>query len=360
MGFSAAIWTRWLLLTLMAVATVCSAEIQEKARQPGQPIIFSAPVNDTVSSNMPSLAVKPPPPGNLADTVKSPIFHLDAVLPAEPLPEPQQPRVSPEEAKRMKRQQEERDNWSLLTPEQILGLPTQEKVLGVQDRDRSGDGKEESVVVQYYERQQRLRARTNNYDYSYDYGYDYGPTNGLPKGNVYGSRESSMGSDRWPRAGARQDSPTLLSQLLARTQSSRTDADSAQNDGWSRPFNLPAAPPGQTPEQKVAMEQFQQLLKPRAAPGDSTKASGPGNSIFPAASTASGLTPQIAPAVTTIGGSYPPLNNGLNMPVGLVPLSGISGPNNPSLPTLAPAWTPAPPPWQSTGPQLGVMPSRKF
>ena len=351
--------TRFLLLAGMAAAPACFADLSDDAKKPGQPILFSSPDHDTISSNIPTLSAKPPPPANLADVVKSPIFHLDAGLPVAPPPDVQQHRVSPEESKRMKRKHDEQENWSLLTPEEILGLPTQEEIMGVHDHDAAGQTKEESVVLQYYERQQRLRSRTNNYDSNHDYGYDYGPTNGSSQWSVSGNRETPMDSNRWPSTGTRQERPTLLSQLLARAPSDRGDSSSDQDDGGSRPFNLPAQPRGPTPEQKHAMEQFQQLLNPHAPPADAARDSVFGSPLFPAPPTASKPSPQ--PLVATpIGASYSPLSTGLTMPAGLVPLSGLQGANNSSLPTLAPAWTPAPPPWMSTAPQLGVMPPRKF
>jgi hypothetical protein len=361
MGFDRANLMRWLLLVGMAAASacLCSAQPQDAAQKPGQPILFSSPDNDNVSSNMPSLTPKPLESENLANVVKSPIINLQAALPVAPPPDIQQPRVSPEESKRMKRQQEERDNWSLLTPEQILGLPTKEKVLGVTDQDAAGQPKDESVVVQYYERQQRLRSRTNNYDYRYDSGYDNGPTNGSPQWDISGNRESPMDSNHWPGTGNQQEYSSLLSQFLARTTTNRANSASAEDGGWFGPFNLPARPTGPTPEQKIAMEQFQQLLKPHEPPGGETTVSAPGTTLFSAPPAASSST--LGPlAVTPIGASYTPLGTGLTMPTALAPLSSVPGPNYSLLPALAPAWTPSPPPWQSTAPQLGVMPPRKF
>ena len=354
MGFNLANLTR-LLLTTVAAVLACSGAAQDAAPKPGQPILFSSPDNDTISSNMPSLAAKPPGAESLADTVKSPTINLDAALPAVPLPQPQQPHISPEQSRRMKRLLEERENWSLLTPEEILGLPTREKILGIPDDGGAGQSKDESVVVQYYERQERLRNRTNNYDYH----YDFDPTNGAPHWDFAGNRELQMNPDTWPPAGAGPQRSTVLAQLLARSPSERTDSNPDQEHGWSRPFNLPVPPPAPTPEQQVAMEQFQQLLKLHAPPGGVTKTSPSGNRIFSASSTAFGSAPG-QPAVTPIGASYTPLSSGLSAPASFSPIPGLPGLNNPALLTTPPAWTPSPPPWESTTPQLGVMPPRKF
>ena len=80
-------------------------------------------------------------------------------------------------------------------------------------------------------------------------------------------------------------------------------------------------------------------------------------SRYPPASTA----PAVAqPAAIPMGASYTPLSSGIAMPAGVAPLPGLLGPTNVVAPPLAPEWTPPPPPWVSSGPQLGVIPQRKF
>jgi hypothetical protein len=41
-------------------------------------------------------------------------------------------------------------------------------------------------------------------------------------------------------------------------------------------------------------------------------------------------------------------------------LPGLLGPTNTAPPMVAPEWKPQAPPWQSSAPQLGAIPQRKF
>ena len=78
------------------------------------------------------------------------------------LPAPLPPAISPGQARQMQQLLDEQKNWALLTPEQILGPPTREKILGIADRDAFGQPKNETGMMQYLERQEQLRARTND------------------------------------------------------------------------------------------------------------------------------------------------------------------------------------------------------
>src|ERR1017187_6620187 len=161
MGFSFANLTRWLLPAGMALAVAYAAQAQHAGGRPGQAILFSSADDDDVSSNMPSLAAKPPGMLDFANAIQSPAANSGAASQVEPPPEPQMPAISPAQAQRMQRLRDERRNWALLTPEEILGLPAKEKIPGVQNLDAFGQPKNESVVMQYYERQEQSRSRTN-------------------------------------------------------------------------------------------------------------------------------------------------------------------------------------------------------
>ena len=351
MGFSFANLTRWLLIAGVTLAAAYAAQAQHAGRRPGQAIIFSSADDDDVSSNMPSLAAKPPGMLDFANTVQSPVLKFGAASETEPQPGPQTPAISPAQAQRMQRLLDERKNWALLTPEEILGLPTQGKIPGVPDRDAFGQPKNKTVVAQYYERQEQLRARTNN--------DNYGAPDSAPRWDFSGSRELPMNPNIWTPAGSRPGNSALMNQLLNGTPDSRPAPAQAPERGWSKSFNLPAPPPGPTPEQQAAMEQFRQLLQPHSLPGGIAKAPALGRPIFSSPST----TPNPAPgqsAVIPIGASFTPLSSGIAMPAGVTPLPGLLGQNNTALPMLAPEWKPQAPPWMSSAPQPGAIPQRKF
>jgi hypothetical protein len=246
----------------------------------------------------------------------------------------------------MQRQLDERKNWALLTPEQILGLPTQAKILGIQDRDAFGRPKNESVVAQYYERQEMSRIRTNNDNYA---------AAAAPQWGILGGQEPQLNPNIWATAGGRPGNSAFLNQFLNGTPDNRDAAAQAPQSGWSKSFNLPAPPPKTTPEQEAAMAQFQQLLQPRSPLG-AAKNPASGSPLFsPSMAPASGPS-----AVIPIGASFTPLSSGIAMPAGPTPLPGLLGPTNAAASLFAPAWKPQQPPWMSSAPQLGVIPQRKF
>ena len=152
MGSSFANLTLRLLFAGAALAVVCPAEAQHAGRRPGEAILFSSPDGDDVSSNMPSLAAKPPEMLDFENAIQSPGPKLGGAsgngAPAAP-----RPPISPAQVQAMQRQLDERKNWALLTPEQILGLPTQEKILGIRTAS-IWTAKKQSVVAQYYGRQE--------------------------------------------------------------------------------------------------------------------------------------------------------------------------------------------------------------
>ncbi len=346
MGSSFANLTLRLLFAGAALAVVCPAEAQHAGRRPGEAILFSSPDGDDVSSNMPSLAAKPPEMLDFENAIQSPGPNLGGAsgngAPAAP-----RPPISPAQVQAMQRQLDERKNWALLTPEQILGLPTQEKILGIQDRDAFGRPKNESVVAQYYERQEMSRTRTNNDNYA--------AAEPAPQWGILGGQSPQMGPNIWTPAGSRPGNSAFLNQFLNGTPDSRDAAAQAPQSGWSKSFNLPA-PPKATPEQEAAMAQFRQLLEPHSPP-DGAARTPASDSPFFSRSTAHASGPS---TVIPIGKSFTPLSSGIAMPAGPAPLPGLLGPTNAAASVFAPEWKPQPPPRMSSQPQLGVIPQRKF
>jgi hypothetical protein len=350
MGFSFAHLTRWLLLAGMALAAVFSAEAQHSGRRPGQAILFSSPDGDDISSNVPSLTAKPPGLLDLENTEQPSGLGFGDTSQTGLLPEPQVPTLSPDQARKMQRQADERKNWALLTPEEIMGLPTPEKILAIPAHDAYGRPKNETVVAQYYERQEQSRPRTN------DYNYD-GRKDSMARWGLSDSQELRMNPNIWSSTSINPENPALMNSSLNGTSDTRAGSATAPNSGWLKSFNLPAPPPGPTPEEKTAMEQFQQLLQPHSLPGGTTKNPGLGSPLFSPASIAPAPG---QPVSTPVGASYTPLGSGIATPTGANPLPGLFGPTNAAAPLFTPAWKPQTPPWMSDAPQPGVVPQRKF
>jgi hypothetical protein len=353
MGFCSANLKRWLLAAGTALAVAYAAQAQHAGRRPGQAILFSSADDKDVSSNMPSLAAKPPGMLDFANAVQSPGAKSDVAPETELLP-PQTPAISPAQAQQMQRLLDKRKNWALLTPEEIFGLPTPEKILHVPERDAFGQPKNETVVEKFYERQERLRARTNN--------DNYGAADTAPRWGLSDNRDLQMNPNIWTPAGSKPGNLALMNQFLNGTTDNRAvpAPGQAPESGWSKPFSLPTPPPGPTAEQQAAMEQFQQLLKPHSLTNGTAKAPALGSPVFSSSFLAPPNPAAGSSALIPMGASFTPLSSGIAMPAGVTPLPGILGPTNMGLPMFEPEGKPQLPPWQSSAPQLGAMPQRKF
>ena len=150
-----------------------------------------------------------------------------------------------------------------------------------------------------------------------------------------------------------------LSRFLAGNQPNKTSANRSEGLDW----NLFGAPQPQQPTQpdlvqQAAMARFRQLLESGSASVASVPPS-PDGQFFPAPKKI--IDPNItqpAYVLNPAGASFMPLINGIGRPTGLTPLPGIVTPS-PQL-VVVPSWTPQPAPWLLQGPQLFVMPQRKF
>ncbi len=349
MGSSFEILKRRLFIAGLALAVAHSAQAQQAGRRPGEAILFSSPDEVDTGSNAPSPAAKPPALLDFANTIQSPAAKFDAGPPAAPLPAPQPQAISPAQAQQMQQLLDERQNWMLLTPEEILGLTAQGKIPGIPDGNASGQPEIESVVARFYENQQQLQTRTNNDIYA--------APDSASQWNDSGGQEPQMNPNIWAPAGGKPENPTLVSQFLNGKPGNPATPAQASESGWSKSFNLPAPPPDLTPEQEAAVQQFQQLLQPHSSSGGAAKAPFPGSPFFSPSSAAS--VPQ-SPAVIPIGASFTPLSSGVSAPAGVTPLPGRLGPTTAAPALFAPEWKPQAPPWESSAPQLGEIPQRKF
>jgi len=338
----------WLLLAGAAVATVLPAPAQAPMRQ-GQPILFSTPDNDEVTTNVPSFSAEPPILSGFAGAVQAPTLNFNAAPRTAPLPAPSAPVVATARAAQLQRQLDERKNWTMLTPEEILGLPTPEKMLGLQERDAAGQPKNQTVAERYYERQERqLNSGTNG----------YAADNSPAQWNFSGSQPP-----QFTPANNVPGNATLMNRFL-NGKPDNNNATASQNPdfNWPKLFSPTATPTAPTPEQQAAAAEsaaeFQKLLEPRSATPAAAKTS-PGGTIFSASQKPSG--PVLGqPAMNPIGLSFAPLSSGISTPAGVTPLPGLPDQNVKPAAPAAPEWKPQLPPWMLSGPQLGVIPQRKF
>jgi hypothetical protein len=342
---------KWrLLLAVAALMMAAPAGAQTETRG-GQPILFSSPDNDTISTNVPSLAPKPPELSGLPDGIHAPDLHFSGSSPAAPLPPvPVAPVISPAEAQRLQTLIDKRKNWTLLTPEEILDVPTPEKILGIQEYGADGLPEHESLVARFYERQEHQLSPTTNATGFYDHSRAPDFSDSRPSPWTLGFLNVSNNSPA---------NLTPINQFMGSAAANNTIFSQDPGDGWSSFFHPPAAKSSApTPQQQTAMEQFRQLLEPRSPPPTAFTSS-TGTKPFSQPQTASDSVFGKSP-LNTIGAPLAALSGGVGTPLGVAPLPGLLGPTNTPAATVAPSWKPELPPWMSQGPQPGVIPQRKF
>lgn len=331
-----------MLLPGMAVwVTILSAV----AQQSGQPIIFSSPQNGGSQPGTSSLPPNNSQPGILPGTLQAPVNFFDFTPPSDVLPSPVLPADSPQQ-RRMKKMFEDRKNWNLMTPEEILGTTTSEKMSQTPELDALGREKNQTQLERYLERENRLRA---------------GPTNIWQNDRASSSWNSSRDLDNASSLDSGRNNSVDTAKSLGQFFSGQPNQNGATaqngNTGWAA-FSQPSPQNTTKPdlEQMAAMERFRQLLSP--SPAETAKSS-PDSQFFSASKPAADpfmTQPDSVP--NSAGLSFAPLSTGISKPAGLAPLPTMT--TSFSLPSIAPVGQLQPPPWLLLGPQPFVMPQRKF
>lgn len=352
MGFSFAYLKRVLPLAAAVVGAVFSAQAQRAGLGPGQSILFSSPESDTVFSNMPSLSPKPPESLDFGNTLQAPpSFSFSGPSVDTPLPVGA-PAVSHAETLRLQDRLDRRKNWMLLTPAEILGATTPEKIMGIQEHDTAGRPKNLTALERYTERQNQTPPVNAN-------------TNAFPSWNFSDKQPDTLNSI----PGGLGSPDNIAGSLLNPAADNQTFAGQNGNNSWSKLFGSPSPSPVVTLAQQANMERFRQLLKP----GSSSTAA----PTTPSSSTAALTTPSLLidikislpqtalssglgqSSLTPVGASFTPLNNGIGKPAEMPKLPSIWSLSLTSPPSAA-AWAPQPPPWLSPTPQPFAIPQRKF
>lgn len=338
MDFSLSLLKRGLPLAALALAGVFPLHAQYAGSRPGVDIIFSSPDSDGVVSNLPSLSPKAPDSLNFERAFEAPSTIRFAPVPNS-APRPSLgPVFSSEAAARMQNLLDQRNNWALLTPAEILGAATPEKIFGITEHDAFGQRKYSTALERYNERQnQMLLARTN--------GLSLG--NPAPVWNSFSDRNSRS---NFISGGV--VNPGTPANPLFDSPADRPN----ENSGWSSLFDPPAPAPAPTLEQQTDMDRFRQLLNPGspAAAAAATPASGGIKTTLPQALLGSGLAQP-----SRMGASFTPLNSGIGKAPELPKLPSVWGLSYTS-PPPAEAWAPQMAPWLSPAPQPLAAPQRKF
>lgn len=271
--------------------------------------------------------------------------------PQNDLPLPAPVMMVPQTAS-MKEALNRRDNWTLLTPGEILGVPTAEKILGLPDA--KGEDKL-SPNERFLLRLQRERQTAS-------------ALSALRQGDarlLQGDKNSNpfaRHDDRVPltkaEAQAQPGSPKYFSQLLngvpelpnpgALKPNSPWGAASGEASPWATEFTQPNQVP-QSPDQLAGMERFRALMEPNSPPDKTPVVTRYAPLVDP--------NMQVQPSFNPAGRSYEPVRENISRPQGLTPLPGLTGAYSTPVQPSAQAQVP---PWMQSGAQPFSLPQRKF
>jgi hypothetical protein len=335
---------RPLVLAAVVFVAVFSAQVQYAPLQAGQTIWFSSPRSDAVNSNVPTLSPKPPESPDFGNNSEIPVpFDLDGPPVAVP-PRSGKLALSPAEQAQMQDLSDRRKNWILLTPAEILGTTTPEKILGIHEYDAAGRPKYLTAMERYTERRnQMLAANTNAFQNG----------NSSPAWNFSQNRRDP--SDVFNPNNGGLEIPALMANPLFNSKpDDRTLAKQGQNGGESKLFGSPTPLPAPDPAQQMNMDRFRQLLGSSPSPSPAATPS-LNDKMFSLPE----MSPDIKlgqPSLNPMGALFPPLNSSVGKPASLPTLPSALGLSYTSSRPAA-AWAQQPP-WMSTDPL--AAPQRKF
>ena len=310
-------------------------------------IIFSKPANPVDTAN----AFVSPAEHKLSDSSRAPtpLFGSKPNGNYDVLPGAQKPRpLSPEQARQAQKYYDEQRNWTLMTPAEILGVPTVEKILGIPSPDQNL-----SVEERYLKQRSQQRSAS--------------ATNALAHWNHAGNQEDSPfapphGDQKRNAAGELivPNSQKKAGGFLTGQADTVLTAEEERraNSPWISAFAVPSLPKPDLAQQ-AKMERFRAMMEPPAP--EKLPVSAP---AVPAPNPNFQPLPKYNPA----GNSYRPVQDGIGRPIGLMPLPTVTGvrPTAVNPPKAKPLTEP--PPWVAeqnkqnnySTPKPGVFQRRKF
>jgi hypothetical protein len=325
--------SRW--LAVFAAAAAFSAPAQET-------IIFSKPADlpaKKANSFLPNSSLH-------AGDFNAPRQLFNDYTPSLPAPQPLFRANDPSAQDALNR----RKNWTLLTPEQILGIQTPEEVLGI--ADRTGE-KKLPIEEQFLLRESRASAGIASNNLAAANFWRQTDT-----ANPFNAKNNKDGPDAFRQSLLKTGPGPGYFNPLLNANRSVAGPDMKPDSAWTSVFARSAQPalPKPTPEQVANMERFEALLG-SASPSVQTPAT-PGYSASAVPATDPYLQRQ--PVVNPAGRAVQSLDDGLQFsrPTGINPLPTVSTPPTPPVATR-PSWQAQLPPWMKTGPQAHV-PSQSY
>jgi len=325
---------------VLAVAVLLTLGLPAAAQETIQ---FSKPLETDPAAKanafMPDAARRNPASFNAPTSLfSSPGSEMFDVLP--PIPPPV---YSSANAQQWQQLLNNRKNWTLMTPEEILGIPTPEKILGVADPDEDPNL---SAEERYMKRQDRDHAMVIS--------------NGMRHADslLWSRDDSSQMLFQAPVSGnqpaktqdpAEHGASRISNLFFGPTPGERAEINAKNYSTWGSPFDSPAQPPKPTPDQLEGMERFRALMEP---PPQDTPQQTP-FSLAPVATPDPNMEPLPA-SFNPNGRAVEALQSDIGRPMGIKPLAGVTGPL--PQPKKAPPLV-LPPPWMQSQQQNSTVPS---
>jgi hypothetical protein len=265
------------------------------------------------------------------------------ILPGAPDPGPAANTVS---AAQWRKFLDGKKNWTLMTPEEILGVPTPEKILGLTDPKEDD---KLSLEERFLQQQDNLTGG--------------GATNGLRRPEA-GYWRTDSATDPFHPADANSRFAENLGGTISGMNknfnplfSQNPDASLGENlksdSAWANPFGMPEPLPKPTPDQLAGMERFRAIMEPTAP----EKMAEPSRFSYQPAAAAPDPNLQALPAFNPNGRSFTPLGSGISRPIGIMPLPGLTGPPPPAKKASPLVQLP---PWLNNTPQPFTPLQRQF
>jgi hypothetical protein len=271
------------------------------------------------------------------------------VLPGSPNPAA----VSPANTEQWRKFLDGKKNWTLQTPEEILGIQTPEKVLGITD---PRDDPKLSAEERFLQRRDRREA-----------GGMTNAANGMRRPDALPWQADSANSDllhagdpsrrfaQTPGGSVSNPArnPNLIFNNSGPNPNPLADLIRKPDSTWTSPFGLPGPLSKPTQEQLEGMDRFRALMDSAAL----EKTAEPSRLALPLLA-APNPNMQAQPAFNPAGRSFSALDSGIAKPKGLTPLPGLTGPR--LEPPKKTASLVQPPPWMQDSPQAFSPPQRQF
>lgn len=330
-------------------ATAVLALVLAGLARADQPIIFSKPAEASSTTKADS-NLAPETQHETRSLFSLPPTFFEPARSSQPLagaPAFSQPQpATPDQQKAWRNILDKKDKWTLMTPEEIMGIPTPEKILGLPDKN--GDDK-----LTLEERYTRRMERKNGL------ATEPSANNKLRPDALVRNQENVFARKSFESVFAKPEEKNLPGQPAASANAGGRNGSffnslvnspfapaNRPETRWGNAFNLPQQPPRPTPEQLAGMDRFRQTLQPAAVFEKAAEPLRAQAAAVPRRDPFMNVTPDFNPR----GSSFTPLKTDVTRPRGLTPLPGITY-RPPVVPTRSPMQPDLPPWLRNDGPK---------